>query len=61
MPVSHAFTNTKADGSDATVTRPSDWNAGHIVIVDLSTEVTGVLDPSYLSYDPYAITYAGAV
>jgi hypothetical protein len=25
----HAFTNPKADGGDATITRPSDWNAEH--------------------------------
>lgn len=29
MPIKHAFTNPKADGADATVTRPSDWNADH--------------------------------
>ena len=29
MPVKHAFTNPKSDGGDATVTRPSDWNANH--------------------------------
>jgi hypothetical protein len=61
MPVSHAFTNTKADGSDATITRPSDWNAGHVVIVDLATEVTGLLPAANMAFDPYAITYAGAV
>lgn len=28
--IKHAFTNAKSDGGDATVARPSDWNAGHI-------------------------------
>jgi hypothetical protein len=27
--VKHAFTNPKSDGGDATVVRPSDWNASH--------------------------------
>jgi len=28
--VKHAFTDPKADGGDATVVRPSDWNADHV-------------------------------
>jgi hypothetical protein len=27
--IAHPFTNPKADGADATVTRPSNWNAAH--------------------------------
>jgi hypothetical protein len=30
MRVKHAFTNPKADGADATIVRPSDWNADHL-------------------------------
>lgn len=30
MPVKHAFTSAKSDGADATLVRPSDWNAGHL-------------------------------
>jgi methionyl-tRNA formyltransferase len=30
MPVKHAFTSAKSDGGDATLVRPSDWNAGHV-------------------------------
>jgi len=30
MPIKHLFTNPKADGGDATITRASDWNADHI-------------------------------
>lgn len=29
--VRHAFVNPKADGGDATIARPSDWNADHVV------------------------------
>lgn len=29
--VIHAFVSAKADGSDATLVKPSDWNAGHTV------------------------------
>ena len=29
--VTHTFVNPKADGGDATITRPSDWNAEHTV------------------------------
>jgi hypothetical protein len=27
----HAFVSGKADGGDATLVRPSDWNAGHVI------------------------------
>lgn len=30
MPVKHAFSSAKTDGADATLVRPSDWNAGHV-------------------------------
>jgi len=30
MPIRHAFTSPKADGGDATLVRPSDWNADHV-------------------------------
>jgi hypothetical protein len=29
--IKHAFTNPKSDGTDTTVTRPSDWNADHTI------------------------------
>jgi hypothetical protein len=29
MGIKHAFVNPKSDGGDATITRPSDWNAAH--------------------------------
>jgi hypothetical protein len=30
----HAFTNPKSDGGDATIVRPSNWNAEHTVLMD---------------------------
>lgn len=47
-PITHAFVNPKADLGDATITRPSDWNAAHlgslledqIALIALSAEVT---------------------
>lgn len=30
MPITHSFSNPKSDGGDATITRPSDWNADHV-------------------------------
>lgn len=41
MPIKHAFTNPKADGADATIARPSDWNADHTVDVVAPTGLTG--------------------
>ena len=29
MPITHAFTSAKSDGGDATLVKPSDWNAAH--------------------------------
>lgn len=29
MPVTHPFVSGKTDGADATLVRPSDWNATH--------------------------------
>jgi hypothetical protein len=29
--VRHAFVNPKSDGGDATIARPSDWNAAHVI------------------------------
>lgn len=37
MPVKHAFTSAKSDGADATLVRPSDWNAGHVTPYAAST------------------------
>lgn len=34
MGITHAFVNPKSDGGDATITRPSDWNAPHVFELD---------------------------
>ncbi len=31
MAIKHTFVNPKADGGDATIARPSDWNANHTI------------------------------
>jgi hypothetical protein len=31
MPITHTFVSAKSDGGDATLVRPSDWNASHTV------------------------------
>lgn len=31
MAIKHAFTSGKSDGADATLVKPSDWNAGHTI------------------------------
>lgn len=33
MSITHTFSSTKSDGGDATLVRPSDWNAGHSITV----------------------------
>jgi hypothetical protein len=46
----HSFTNPKADGPDATIVRPSDWNAEHAYtmatgkLLGRSTASTGVVE-----------------
>lgn len=39
----HAFTSPKADGSDATLVQPSNWNAGHVI------DMEGLLIPAHTS------------
>lgn len=43
MPITHAFVSGKADDADATLVRPVNWNQNHVVNVDLTSEVTGIL------------------
>jgi hypothetical protein len=62
--ITHTFINPKADSSDTTITRPSDWNAPHsldgIVVSDINRQITvSTLDPSggvngdiWLKYTP---------
>jgi len=44
MPIKHTFESEKEDGEDATLVRPSNWNANHTL--ELPIEITGnfVLD-----------------
>lgn len=39
--VTHQFVNQKPDGADATITRPSDWNAAHTVTGLATVATTG--------------------
>jgi len=53
--IKHAFTNLQPDGGDASVTRPSDWNAAHVIDDDEAT--TGFADwTSGADADTYTIT-----
>ena len=42
--IKHAFTNPKADGGDATIVRPSNWNAEHVL--DQYLDYPAVADPA---------------
>lgn len=47
MPITHPFVSAIADGSDATLVRPSNWNADHTIANDTITAVmmaTGSVD-----------------
>ena len=40
MLITHSFVNPQADGENATITRPSNWNAAHVAVsvVDIYTD-----------------------
>lgn len=40
MPIKHAFTSPKADDPDATLIRPSNWNANHDLSTLVASDVT---------------------
>jgi hypothetical protein len=40
MPATHAFSSAKSDGGDATLVKPSDWNADHVGLVDTLSQPT---------------------
>jgi hypothetical protein len=56
MPIKHAFVSQKADGSDETLVRPSNWNAEHsglktvILGSDVQTTATSLADVTGLSF-----------
>jgi hypothetical protein len=37
LAVTHAFVTGKADGTDVSLLRPSNWNAGHVITMDTNT------------------------
>ena len=57
MPVKHAFTNPKSDGADATITRPSDWNADHTI-----DTITGIQDAQTpITFTRFFTNFVGSV
>ena len=42
MSVTHSFVSAKTDGGDATLVKPSDWNAAHVV--ELIKTITAIID-----------------
>lgn len=55
MTITHTFVNPKADGADATITRPSDWNAAHNVTPDTIANVLS--DHNKAAHDALAIDH----
>lgn len=56
MPVTHQFENPQPDGADATVVRPTDWNADHTVNIS-----TGELADDSVTVDKLAEMPANTV
>ncbi len=56
MPVKHAFVSAKTDGADATLVRPSDWNASHSGSSDWDSVVTLASDFSVTNSLPQDVT-----
>lgn len=50
MTVRHAFVNPWPDDPDATITRPSDWNADHLVALSESDIPASIARDSELAY-----------
>lgn len=48
MTVKHAFASAKADGGDATLVRPTDWNADHVIT---AFALPGDLSPAQITAD----------
>lgn len=42
MAITHNFISAKSDGGDATLVKPSDWNADHVV--ELIKTITAIID-----------------
>lgn len=53
MSVTHAKVSAKGDGTDATLVRPSDWNASHVIgngTITAAMLASGVTNPPYTTY-----------
>lgn len=48
--VRHTFVNPHADGPDATIVRPSNWNADHLVQLDEADIPDGIARDTDLAY-----------
>lgn len=61
MQIKHTFQSAKSDGGDATLVRPSNWNANH-TIVDPIEEAFGAADTTFTfdSSDLSALTIFGS-
>src|SRR5215471_13319825 len=50
LSISHMFVDPKPDGADATVVRPSDWNAAHSISGSVAfSELTGNIAVSQMA------------
>lgn len=58
--IQHPFVSAKADGGDASLVRPSDWNAAHVQLRTLAASATLPADASLLVVGDYEIA-AGVV
>jgi len=61
MPIKHAFTSAKSDGPDATLVRPSNWNADHSgLIVVRKTADEAITSSTTLQNDDHLLFAAEA-
>jgi hypothetical protein len=64
MPIKHAFVSQKADGQDASVVRPSNWNAEHIaegIVFEGDSRLTNARTPISHGHEPSEITGTAVV
>lgn len=53
--IDHTFVSGKADGGDATLVKPSDWNAHHVQLRTLAADATLPANASLIVADDYEI------
>jgi len=58
MAIKHAKTSAIEDGSDATLVRPSDWNADHTGTLDHGTDLAGLSDDDHPQYIKHSLATA---